>query len=135
MIYALDSNIISYILKNDKQVTEQYLKTSVSGNKFVMPPLVYFEVKRWLLEINSKNKQNQFKKMCADIPHGKLDKNIWDKAAELYVKSRKSGKSANDADLIIAAFCIVNNYTLITNNMRHFENIGEVRLINWKEIQ
>ena len=33
----------------------------------------------------------------------------------------------------IAAFCIVNNYTLVTANTRHFDMIEGVQLVNWVE--
>ena len=103
------------------------------GNKLVMPPIVYFEIERWLLEIGAKNKQKKFEKMCQDISLGDLNKQIWDIAAKLYVLLRKKGTPASDADLIIASFCIANDYTLVTNNTRHFENIKELKIVNWKE--
>jgi len=44
---------------------------------------------------------------------------------------RKTGKTICDADILIAAHCIVNGYTLITHNTKHFENIEGLLLENW----
>jgi predicted nucleic acid-binding protein len=132
-IYALDTNIISYILKNDVTVIDRYRLTANQENEFIMPPIVYFEVKRWLLEHGAKNKQTKFDEMCETIPLGNLNKKVWDVATTLYVQTRKKGNPMSDADLIIAAFCLVNDYTLVTNNTRHFESIDGLTLINWKE--
>jgi predicted nucleic acid-binding protein len=134
MIYALDSNIISYFLKKDSIIREKMRAATEQNNRFVMPAIVYFEVKRWLLELGAKNKEADFTELCQSLPLGEFDKRVWHLAATLYVQARKKGKPIDDdADLLIAAFCIVNGYTLVTNNTRHFENIDGLDYVNWKE--
>jgi len=44
-----------------------------------------------------------------------------------------ANQTVGDADILIAAFCIVNGYTLVTDNVKHFENIAGLRLMNWAE--
>ena len=39
----------------------------------------------------------------------------------------------NDGDVLVAAFCMVNSYTLVTDNTRRFETIHGLDIINWKE--
>ena len=46
MIYALDSNIISYMLKNDKAVNQHFENTIKDTDSYVIPPIVFYEVKR-----------------------------------------------------------------------------------------
>ena len=48
-----------------------------------------------------------------------------------YCTIRKNGIIADDADILIAAYCIQNNYILVTNNTKHFENIANLELENW----
>ncbi len=133
MIYALDSNIVSYFLKKDSAVRAKVLAATKRNNGLVMPAVVCFEVKRWLLERGAINKEADFKVLCQSVPLGEFDRRVWDLAAAIYVQARKKGKPIDDdADLLIAAFCIVNGYTLVTNNIRHFENIDGLSLVNWK---
>jgi len=47
------------------------------------------------------------------------------------VQERRANRNTEDADIFIAAFCIHNNYTLVTDNTRHFQGIPELRLANW----
>jgi len=47
----------------------------------------------------------------------------------LDLQSRKI--TIDDADIFIAGYCIQNNFTLITNNTKHFENIKNLRIENW----
>jgi predicted nucleic acid-binding protein len=56
----------------------------------------------------------------------------WEKAVDIYVALRERGTPVDDADIIIAANCIVSGYVLTTNNTRHFKNISGLRLTNWK---
>jgi predicted nucleic acid-binding protein len=51
MIYALDSNIISYFLKKDSIVRARMRAVNDQNNRFIMSAIVYFEVKRGLLEL------------------------------------------------------------------------------------
>jgi len=37
-----------------------------------------------------------------------------------------------DADIFIAAHCIVNDYTLVTDNTGDFERIDGLKFVNWK---
>jgi predicted nucleic acid-binding protein len=41
---------------------------------------------------------------------------------------RLQGKKIGDFDLLIAASALCHNLTLLTNNRRHFEQIGELRI-------
>ena len=132
--YAMDTNIISYILKNDEAVISRYQQEAAKGNEFLMLPIVYYEVSRWLLESKAKKLNVEFNNMCAEIPLIHMGKDVWDKAASIYVNTRKIGKPiGSDVDVIIAACCILNDCTLITNNIRHFENIDGLKLDNWKQ--
>ena len=45
----------------------------------------------------------------------------------------RNGQPFDDVDLMIAAFCITNDYTLVTNDTRHFEHINGLKFINWRE--
>jgi len=44
------------------------------------------------------------------------------------------GMIVHDFDIMIAAHALAIDAVLVTNNMRHFERIGEgLRLVNWHE--
>jgi len=103
----MDTNIISYILRNDETVINRYRQESGKGNEFVMLPIVYYEVSRWLLEKNAKRLRAEFNDLCTEIPLIGTGREVWDKAAVLYVQTRRDGRFiGGDADLLIAAFCI-----------------------------
>ena len=133
MIYALDSNTISYFLKKDARIRERLAAETNAGNQFTMSTVVYFEVERWLLEASAVKKHAEFRRMCHDIPPEEFTLDVWNTAAKLYVHMRQRGQPIDDVDLMIAAFCITNDYTLVSNNTRHFEHVNGLKLIDWKE--
>jgi predicted nucleic acid-binding protein len=134
--YALDSDTISYMLKGDREVREKFEKMAESGNCFVIPPLVYYEVKRWLVLKKANVQLRAFTKLYQDSIKGEMILEIWEKAIEIYVRliSRGTpiGKDGKETDIFTAAFCIVNDYVLVTNNTKHFQNITELKTDNWK---
>ena len=132
MIFALDSNIISYILKDDQDVISRYSQETRTGNGFVIPPISFYEVQRWLLAKNLATKQRAFDKFCNALKIGEFSYDVLMEAAHIYAELRKRGQPIDDADVFIAAFCLKNDYTLVTNNTRHFARVEGLKLVNWK---
>jgi predicted nucleic acid-binding protein len=132
MIYALDSDVISYILKGDAAFQTRFRAEIEAGNYYAIPPLAYYEVKRGLTVKKAVVKLREFNKLCENGIMGVMDTAVWDAAIGLYAELRRRGAPAGDADIFIAAYCLVNDYTLATNNTRHFEAITGLRLTNWK---
>jgi len=130
--YAFDSNILSYLLNKNQDIYEKYRYELKKGNTFNISPVVYYEVKRGLKANNSIKKANEFKNLCLQFEIGIIDINIWNEAVNIYVELKKQGKLIEDADILIAAYCIVNNYTLITNNIEHFGRVKNLKYVNWK---
>jgi predicted nucleic acid-binding protein len=62
---------------------------------------------------------------------GIIDKEILEISISVYVDLRKQGLVIEDADILIAAYCIKNDCILVTNNTKHFENIKGLKIINW----
>jgi len=50
-VFALDSNIISFYLKGNTSVIENIEKAINEDHTIVIPPIVYYEVKRGLMLI------------------------------------------------------------------------------------
>ena len=51
-IYALDSNIISALLKNNETIIKLYEQEAMQGREFIIPPIVFYEIQRGLLAKN-----------------------------------------------------------------------------------
>ena len=67
------------------------------------------------------------------IKQAKFDMPVWQRAAQIYASLSQQGNLIDDADIFIAAFCLVNDCTLVTNNTRHFKHIIGLNFVNWKQ--
>ena len=59
------------------------------------------------------------------LPHLKL-------YGEIRFALEKKGTRRDDFDLLIGASAIFSNMTLVTANIKHFENMPGIKVVNWK---
>jgi predicted nucleic acid-binding protein len=132
MKYSLDTNIITYYLKGDKNIQVK-VDAEAENDNIIIAPFAYYEIKKWLLAINSTSKLQAFEKLVQKYGVDSINKETFDTALSLYIKLRKEGITIDDGDLLIAVHCIENNHILVSNNTKHFEHISGLQLVNWSE--
>jgi len=132
MIYALDSNIISYMFKGDADIKLRYRQAIEGGNDVVIPPIVFYEVQRGLLAGRLNKRLVEFDELCQNALNVDFDMLVWQRAAQISALLYQQGRPIEDADILIAAYCVVNGFTLVTNNARHFERVDGLKIVNWK---
>jgi len=124
MIFALDTNIVAFWLKEDKCVKRHTDTVLDEGHIFVIPKIVDYEVRRGLIARNMTNKLQEYLNFRKSVLVGAIDDAVWEKAIEIYVVLKQIGRPiGGDGDILIASFCLVNGYTLVTDNTKHFEHI------------
>jgi len=131
MTYALDANIIIAALNNDKSVEEKGAMAISTGNNLVIPPVVDYEIQRGLLYKPSPRKEKIYFSLRSHYGIGIMTLEMWIRAAHIYVKLRRKGFTVGDDDIFIAAFCMLNGYTLVARNTKDFENITGLQQVNW----
>jgi len=130
--FVLDTNIISYLLRNDSRIFAMFHKETASGNLFIVPPVAYYETKRGLLAANATTQLKLFENLCRNLAIGSMGVTEWDEAARIYADLRQKGELIEDADIFIAAFCIACDYTLVTCNMKHFSRVNALKWVDWQ---
>jgi len=103
-VYALDSNIISFYLKGNSAVIKNIEKAINEEHSIVITPI------------------------------GEMGNYILEEAIKVYVQERKAKRNTEDADILIAAFCLQNNSILVTDNVKHFQGIVGLHLVIWAAI-
>ncbi len=131
MIYALDSNTIIHLLNYNPVVIAKKEEAVAAGARFIIPPVVDYEIKRGLWYKPAPKKEAIYNALISHYGSGEMTPAAWAQAAQIYVSLRRKSLTVGDGDIFIAAFCVTNNYTLVTNNTKHFENVGGLRIIDW----
>jgi tRNA(fMet)-specific endonuclease VapC len=129
--FVLDSDIITYYLKGNSTIIARVNQESDNHNSLIIPLVVYYEIKRWLTISNSKKRLAIFENICSYSGIDIIDKEVFDIAVLIYVDLTKNGITISDNDIFIAAYCIKNKYTLVTNNTNHFKSIKNLEVVNW----
>jgi predicted nucleic acid-binding protein len=130
-VFVLDSNIVSFYIRQNQRIIRQVQDELASGNEVLIGPIAYYEVKRGLIAINAQKRLGEFKALCAVLGVGQMDNALLDTAAEIYLELRNQKKTVEDADIFTAAFCRNHGFTLVTNNTVHFEAIPGLRFCDW----
>ena len=131
MTYAVDANIIIHLLRGTPLVVSQYDKMLSQAIPIIIPPYVDFEIRRGLRYANATAKEKIYQKLCDSCEIGEMRRETWVYAANLYSDLRHNKFTVGDADLLIAAFCFVDGYVLVTNNTRDFEKFLNLPLVDW----
>ena len=131
MVYAIDSNIIIDFLNREPSVVKQFDKAILNGIGITIPSVVDYEVLRGFCHKPTPRKEIVYNKLRVNCPVAEVDTDIWKRAASIWATLRKTGKAVGDADIIIAACCLENKYTLITHNIKHFINISGLLMDDW----
>jgi predicted nucleic acid-binding protein len=131
MTYALDTNIISYVVNGNAVLDKQLREVTRFGNTVVIPLMAFYEMRRGLVARNAAVKMQFFRVFCERVGIPELTVADMNEAAAIYADRKRKGLSIDDADLIIAAQCVTNGYTLVTNNEKHFADIEGLRCENW----
>ncbi len=129
--YTLDTNIISYLLKGNKNLSAILKKKIKEGNIVIINLITYYEICRGLLAINNLDKLEKFKDICNSFETGSITINTIYRAAIIYADLKRHGKLIDDADIFIASICMEDNLILVTNNEKHFQRIKGLKLENW----
>jgi len=132
MNYVLDTNIISALMKNDGKLKRKLQVVTLRGSEIFINGISYYEIKRGLLAANATKKLKIFDEICKKLKLILLDsKHIFNKASEIYASLKRGGELIPDADILIAAMVLVQDFVLVSDNTAHFQRIKELALENW----
>ncbi len=126
--YILDSDILIYFLKGEKDTVEKVI--SLPKNDLYITIINYTEL---LYGIYNSNKITQNKeKILPFLDNFKIlqfDKQSSEIFAKLKTRLKKQGNIVADMNLMIASIAISNKAILFTNNLKHFNRIEELKLL------
>jgi len=127
----LDTDIISYYFNANIKIKEKLLEAIDNNNNICTTVINIYEILKGFKWKNKNDKEIQFKEFLEDVIVYTIDDDVIEIASEIYSNLRKNGKTIVDADILIAAIVIKNNGILVTNNIKHYDDIGSLKLINW----
>jgi len=130
-VFVLDSNIVSFYLRQNERVIQKVRNVLFEGHEVLISPIAYYEVKRGLLVIKAEKRLREFIALCKTLSVGQLDNSLLDWAADIYRELKDNKQTVEDADILTAAFCKNHDFILVTHNVKHFEIIPGLCFCDW----
>ncbi len=131
MRYVLDTNIVSFIIRNDLAVQGRFSQTMEGDNLVLACPVVWYELRRGLLARNAPKQMEAFYRLFAIFRWEDYRFDDWSLAADLWALRRTQGKPIGESDLLIATFALNRNAILVTDNTKDFSGLN-LNLENWR---
>jgi len=132
MAYLIDTDIIIYSLKGNTLVHNWMLKNQ-NIPKYISV-ITYGELIYGARKSKHPERNIATTNRIAELfPVIEINKGIIEIYGEIKAKLEISGNRMDDMDLLIASTAMYMNFSLVTNNKRHFSRIDDIVLENWEE--
>jgi tRNA(fMet)-specific endonuclease VapC len=130
MLYALDTNTISYFFRGEGKIPEKIFACSPS--EIAIPAIVEYEVRYGINKAKRQAKRfeqlNSFLSFINILPFGSKEACA---AAEIRATLEQKGLIIGHYDILIAGTAKANNATLVTRNIDEFNRIEKLLVENW----
>ncbi len=129
---VLDTNVLIALQKLEPQTVTRY-RAALLVEQVVIPAVVVYEARRSLIAPEYSRRLARLDELLSGHAVLGFDTESADWAARIYHDLRSSGTLIEDADLLIAATALRHDATLVTRNIKHFQRIPGLKLIDWQE--
>lgn len=131
MKYMLDTNICIYIIKKRPIQVLQMLQTKNIGD-ICISSITLAELEYGVEKTNQKVKnQLALAEFIAPIEILNFNDTAAKKFGEIRALLERTGKVIGPFDLQIAAHALSEELTLVTNNVKEFEKVPDLKIENW----
>ena len=133
MIYTIDTNVVIRYLRKDSKVLANFRAAVSGGHTLLVPKIVDYEVTRGFERFAAPKKQAIYLELIENdiLTVEEMNDDYWNRACKVYSELCQKGFTVGELDILIAAFCLENGGTLVTNNLKDFENIDGLNIIDW----
>jgi len=127
----IDTDILSYYFKGDRNVVKSFEKYLETFEIIELSIITYYEISSGLQAKNALRQLEIFEEFAKDNIVIPLTENSCKISAELYSSLKQQGELIDDIDLLIAGIAIENEMVIVTNNEKHFQRIPGLKIENW----
>ena len=133
MNYVLDTNTIICYLNDDVNVIQNFDNAAINECNLIIPKAIDYELRRGFGIYPAKRKEAMYNIVLQQCSLGELGFDVWDCVTQVYIDLYNKRFTVGEIDMLIGAFCLVNEYTLVTNNTKDFENMDGIKLVDWTQ--
>lgn len=129
----LDTDILSELFKGHERVAKEASVYIRQHGNITISAITKYEILKGLKAKKASKQINAFQTFCSLNDVLPITDTVIEKASDIYAALKEKGNLISDADILVAAIAMVNDYVLISNNTNHFSRVEGLRLDNWKK--
>jgi len=129
-MYLLDTDTLSYFLKGNVRVVENFRVHQ--GHPKALSVITYGELVFGCQKSHhSMENLIKIKRLVENYPVMDVTRSIMDCYGEVRAILEKRGTPLEDFDLLIGCTALVMGYSIVTNNVKHYQKIPGLKVVNW----
>ena len=122
----LDSSVLIELFRSTNKENTLFYKLASKETDFAISAITHYEIFS-----GSNEKQDSFwDNLIESVEILDFDLQSSQQAVQIYKKLKKTNQMIDLADILIAATSLSNNIKLATLNLKHFERIKELEIVN-----
>lgn len=133
MIYILDTNAVSALMKGSAAVVERLAATRPADVAIPQPVLaeIAFGIERLPRSKRRTALQARFDLVCAELPRAEWSDAVSHMYGRIKTALERRGTRIEDFDAAIAAHALTLGATLVTANLDHMTRVAGLRIEDW----
>lgn len=131
VLYVVDSDIFIDVLRKKANVHERIMLELASNSRFVLCPVVYYEVRRGLLDRDASAQLQVFDALTETFQYESLVKDDWKNACVEWARLKQQGTAVGDRDILISVFARRLGAIVVSGNEKHFQALN-ADFENWR---
>jgi tRNA(fMet)-specific endonuclease VapC len=129
-MYLLDTDTLIYFLKGDESVVEHF--RAHSDQPKALSVVTYGELVYGARKSERVNENLARVHRLAELyPVMEVTRSVMDSFGEIKASLSATGITVDDFDLLIGCTALTLNYSVVTNNTKHYQKIPGLKVANW----
>jgi tRNA(fMet)-specific endonuclease VapC len=133
VIYVLDTNAVSALMKGSAQVVER-LAANAPGDVAIPQPVIAeiaFGIERLPRSRRRSVLQSRFDLLCSELPRAEWTDAVSQAYGRMKAALERRGTRIGDFDAAIAAHAVAIGATLVTANLDHMARVPGLQVEDW----
>lgn len=133
MIYVLDTNAVSALMKGSAAVVQRLAVTEPADVAVPQPVLaeIAFGIERLPRSRRRAALQTRFDLICSELPRAEWTDAVSHAYGRIKATLERRGTRIEDFDAAIAAHALAINATLVTANLEHMTRVPGLEIEDW----
>jgi len=129
----LDTSVFSNYLDGKEPVTERVSAYLGEHDRLTISTLTWYEVERGLRKIQAERRRRALARLCRECEVLPVDMPVLDRAADVWVQLQRSGRHADEVDILLAATALVRGLAVATKD-GDYANVDGLDVERWGEL-